>query len=47
MTRTEFEVWAREAEELREQALRKYAREEDTEVRKSVATELENLLNHI
>ena len=45
MTRTEFEIWAREAEELRDQALEKYEKTQEVEERKAVAKRLEKLLN--
>lgn len=45
MTRTEFEAWAREAEELRDQALDKYKRAWEVEERKAVAKKLEKMLN--
>ncbi len=45
MTKTEFEAWAREAELLRDQTLKKYSRARETEEQKSIAKELEQILN--
>ena len=45
MTRTEFEAWAREAEELRDQALEKYARAGNAEEREIIAKKLGEHLN--
>ena len=45
MTRTEFEAWAREAEELRDQALEKYARAGNAEEREIIAKILGEHLN--
>ncbi len=45
MTKTEFEVWARKAEGLRDQALKKYSRARKIEDQKSIAKELEQILN--
>lgn len=47
MTKTEFESWAREAEELREQALKKYKKAKDTETQKIITKELEISLNRL
>ncbi len=45
MTKTEFEAWARKAEALRDQALKKYSRAREIEEQKSIAKELEQILN--
>ena len=46
MTKTEFEAWAREAEELRERALKSYAKADMTE-RKIIEEELRVELNKL
>lgn len=45
MTKTEFEAWAREAEELRDQALKKYTGIRNIETAKAIAEELKKRLN--
>ena len=47
MTRTEFEAWAREAEELRGQALEKYKAALELRERKKIAENLEKQLNQL
>ena len=47
MTRKEFEIWEREAEKLREQALKKYEKAKSSEERIAVAAELSTKLNQI
>ena len=47
MGRREFETWAREAEQLRDQALAEYARAEAAEAKSGIVTELEQALNKI
>lgn len=45
MSRTEFEIWAREAEVLRDKALEEYVEAESTEQRNTIVTRLELRLN--
>lgn len=45
MTKAEFEVWAREAEEARELALKEYERARDTETKEAIVKKLEEKLN--
>jgi len=45
MTKTEFEVWAREAEQLRDLALKKYEKTEGFELREAITKELRLRLN--
>lgn len=45
MTKTEFEAWARGAEELREQALEKYKRAKDKKAKEAIVKKLEKQLN--
>lgn len=47
MTKAEFEVWAREAEELRDQALKKYERAGDPKEREAVVKEMSERLNRL
>ena len=44
MTKAEFEVWAREAEELRDQALKEYERAA-TEERERIEAQVRETLN--
>ena len=45
MTKTEFETWAREAEQLRDQALKKHKLTKNAEVRNAIVKELVEMLN--
>lgn len=45
MTKTEFEAWARGAEELREQALEKYKSTKDKKAKEAIVKKLEEQLN--
>ena len=45
MTKAEFEVWAREAEEAREAALKEYERARNTETKEAIVKTLELKLN--
>ena len=45
MSKPEFEKWAREAEQLRDQALAEYGRAETAEARQQVISRLQQELN--
>jgi len=45
MTKPEFEAWEREAEQLRDQALKEYDRARDVEKRKAITEKLSVELN--
>ena len=45
MTKGEFEVWSRQAADLRDAALKRYAQAEDEEDRKRIAQEVAEALN--
>lgn len=45
MTKSEFEVWSRQAAELRDAALERYARAENEEERQRIAQEVTEALN--
>lgn len=45
MTKSEFEVWSRQAAELRDAALERYARAENEEERQRIAQEVAEILN--
>ena len=47
MTKGEFEVWSRQAADLRDAALERYARAENEEERQRIAAELEEKLNRL
>ncbi len=47
MTKTEFEAWAREAEGLRDRALKKYHRAQDDVERKAITKKLKDTLNQL
>ena len=47
MTKGEFEVWSRQAADLRDAALEPYARAESEEERQRIAAELEEKLNRL
>ena len=45
MTKHEFEVWSRQAADLRDAALERYARAENEEERQRIAQEVAEALN--
>ena len=47
MSRAEFEIWSREAEQLRDRALAEYDRERDMEQKEAVVQRLKKQLNCI
>ena len=47
MTKGEFEVWSRQAADLRDAALERYARAKNEEDRQRIAAELEEKLNRL
>lgn len=47
MSRAEFEIWSREAEQLRDRALEEYDRERDAEKKEAIVQRLKEQLNRI
>ena len=47
MSRAEFELWSREAEQLRDRALAEYDRERDMEQKEAIVQRLKEELNRI
>ena len=47
MTKSEFEVWSRQAADLRDATLERYARAESEEERQRIVAELEEKLNRL
>ena len=47
MSRAEFEIWSREAEQLRDRALAEYDRERDMEQKEAIVQRLKKQLNRI
>ena len=47
MSRAEFEIWSREAEQLRDRVLEEYDREREAEKKEAIVQRLKEQLNRI